>query len=365
MESFSLLKYWRGGGGGGRTTIADAIRFSTDTPDTVATAVLRPSSVTTDDDGDDDGGPFFDLEFTALPIDDGDVEEGEFNFELCSVGSGNARARGGEGDDRVIESLSPPDDYFFKGKLAPLEPTSIVITASEPDNKSQFPTVSLLKSATKFRIFLLRLRKPKSTAAAVANASPKQQPQGERQSRFFVKFKVDEVPIISLFTRDNSSRNTSSGGRTAKPQAEDSSAATTDEKRFAREVVQKYLNMIKPLYVKVSRWHVERLRLPSELAPAKAPPQEAAAIGGGAKGFPAGLRVVGKRLGKSRSASEVVAAVRSPPPQRRDDSLRELQDGIQSAIAHCKRSFTTSNQGPESPLVRSKSDPTQATGNQN
>ncbi|URD93414.1 hypothetical protein MUK42_00696 [Musa troglodytarum] len=338
MDSFSLLKYWRGGGGDGRTTIADAIRFSTDTPDTVATAVLRPSSVTTDDDGDDDGGPFFDLEFTTLPIDDGEVEEGEFNFELCSVGSGNARARGGEGDGSVTESLSPPDDYFFKGKLAPLEPTSIVITACEPDNKSQFPTVSLLKSATKLRIFLLRLRKPKSTAAGVANASPKQQPQGERQSRFFVKFKVAEVPIISHFTRDNSSRNTSSGDRAAMPQAEDSPAATTEEKRFAREVVQKYLNIIKPFYVKVSRWHVERLRLPSELAPAKAPPQEA-------RGFPAGLRVVGKRLGKSRSASAAVAAVRSLPPQRRDDSLREQQDGIQSAIAHCKRSFTTSDQG--------------------
>jgi hypothetical protein len=43
-----------------------------------------------------------------------------------------------------------------------------------------------------------------------------------------------------------------------------------------------------------------------------------------------------------------VAAAPSPPPpspgapQRRDDSLLQLQDGIQSAIAHCKRSFNAS-----------------------
>jgi hypothetical protein len=75
---------------------------------------------------------------------------------------------------------------------------------------------------------------------------------------------------------------------------------------------------------------------------------------------PAGLKQVCKRLGKSRSASSAVAAAPSPPsagtttpqqqaaaapPQRRDDSLLQVQDGIQSAIAHCKRSFNASSKG--------------------
>jgi hypothetical protein len=47
------------------------------------------------------------------------------------------------------------------------------------------------------------------------------------------------------------------------------------------------------------------------------------------------------RLQKSRSASaaQVCAAALLPPPARRDDSLAEKQDGIASAIAHCKESL--------------------------
>jgi hypothetical protein len=49
------------------------------------------------------------------------------------------------------------------------------------------------------------------------------------------------------------------------------------------------------------------------------------------------------RLRKSRSASatqvSAAAAAQSPTPARRDDSLAEKQDGIASAIAHCKESL--------------------------
>ncbi|WOL02159.1 hypothetical protein Cni_G10878 [Canna indica] len=382
MESFSLLKYWRGGGGG--ATVAAAIRSSTPAPSsatTVAAAVIRPSSATTDDGGgDDDEGPFFDLEFAALPADDGssgesqgEVDEGEFNFELSSVGSGGAGGGGGGAGEGIrAEGFTPSDDLFFKGKLVPLDSSSIVIAASDSDNKPHFPAVSLLKSATKFRVFLPGLRKPKTTSAesngapvaVMATGSPKPPPQQQQQqSRFFVKFKVDEVPIVSLFTRDNSSRN-SSTNRASKPPTEETTATTTaaaveaEEKRFAREVLQKYRNMIKPLYVRASRKHGEKPKLPAEPAPPKAaagpgegePGEAAPALGpaasaSGNKSLPAGLRVVGKRLGKSWSASAAVAAVPSPPPQRRDDSLLEQQDGIQSAIAHCKRSFTAPEKG--------------------
>uniref|UniRef100_A0A0D9V335 Uncharacterized protein n=1 Tax=Leersia perrieri TaxID=77586 RepID=A0A0D9V335_9ORYZ len=63
------------------------------------------------------------------------------------------------------------------------------------------------------------------------------------------------------------------------------------------------------------------------------------------------------RLRKSRSASAAqMAAARSPP--RRDDSLIELQDGIASAIAHCKESLHRASVSEcDSPLLRSRSDP--------
>nr|XP_008376663.2 probable membrane-associated kinase regulator 5 isoform X2 [Malus domestica] len=66
--------------------------------------------------------------------------------------------------------------------------------------------------------------------------------------------------------------------------------------------------------------------------------------------FPAGFRVVCKNLGKSKSATVMAA----PPVQRRDDSLLLHNDGIQSAILHCKRSF--SSRDSLSSLSRSTSD---------
>ncbi|KAM1747871.1 hypothetical protein ACFX12_008933 [Malus domestica] len=62
----------------------------------------------------------------------------------------------------------------------------------------------------------------------------------------------------------------------------------------------------------------------------------------------AGLRVVCKHLGKSWSFSSTVAAAPSGVviTQMRDDSLLQQQDGIQSAILHCKRSFNASRAEP-------------------
>ncbi|KAG8077285.1 hypothetical protein GUJ93_ZPchr0007g3717 [Zizania palustris] len=63
------------------------------------------------------------------------------------------------------------------------------------------------------------------------------------------------------------------------------------------------------------------------------------------------------RLRKSRSASATQTAVQSPPPHR-DDSLLEKQDGIASAIAHCKESLHRASVSElDSPLLRSRSDP--------
>ncbi|XP_050377585.1 probable membrane-associated kinase regulator 2 [Argentina anserina] len=407
MEAFSLLKYWRGGGLVASSTTPLNAPNVTSAAATILTAVAENC----DDSHDtDDDGPFFDLEFSVPDEedeaaheasdsttsgdddsddvevqqhgeddesdDDDDVdgeEEGEFNFTVSS-GSSNDRT-----DPNL--SMSPSDDLFFKGKLVPIEPSSFVFNSAEPNSKAQFPG-SLLKSATKLRVFMSGLKKSKSN---LSNPESKTEPtNGSQQEQndkvlednkqqkqgklFTVKLKVEEVPIVSLFTRDNSSRIST---KTQSQKAQISEEAASEEKRFSKEVVQKYLKMVKPLVVRVSKRYGEKTRFsgqltsatPEEKSGAEAEVSEAAAAASNVRSLkqgniPAGLRVVCKHLGKSRSASSAVAAAPpgTVPSQRRDDSLLQQQDGIQSAILHCKRSFNASRDSDCTPLPRSVSD---------
>ncbi|KAM5572315.1 putative membrane-associated kinase regulator 2 [Rosa sericea] len=405
MEAFSLLKYWRGGGLVASSAPPNNV---TSAAATILTAVAENSDESHETDDDDDDGPFFDLEF-AVPdeaeaheasgssdsatsgdesevevhqldgeddeSDDDDVdvdgEEGEFNFTVSS-GSSNDHT-----DPNL--SMSPSDDLFFKGKLVPIEPSSIVFNPSEPNSKAQFAG-SLLKSATKFRVFMSGLKKSKSnsngpenktepTNGSVQEQHEKQENKQQKQGKLFtVKLKVEEVPIVSLFTRDNSSRIST---KTQNQKTQSSEEAASEEKRFSKEVMQKYLKMVKPLYVRVSKRYGEKTRLsgqlsvsspqPAEKSQAEAEVSEPAASNVKSTlkqgNIPAGLRVVCKHLGKSRSASSAVAAAPpgTVPSQRRDDSLLQQQDGIQSAILHCKRSFNASRDSDSTPLSRSVS----------
>ncbi|XWS61701.1 hypothetical protein CRYUN_Cryun07bG0148500 [Craigia yunnanensis] len=403
MEAFSLLKYWRGGGtttGGGSSNACVNARSAATTGGTT-TIVTTHQALDTDDEDDEDDGPFFDLEF-AVPDEDeteenGEIDEGdnvedeesedqnddvdtksdddgcsdgerEFNFTLSS-GSSNDRS-----DPNL--TLSPSDDLFFKGRLVPIEPSS-----SLDLKPPQFP-VSLLKSATKFRVFLLRFKKSKlystekTESVSVPTGTPKKQETTQEENNsnnknkfFTVKFKVEEVPIVSLFSRDNS--------KSQKQQSSEDSVS--DEKKFSKDVMQKYLKKVKPLYVRVSRRYGEKLRFPGQLSLGSLRPATLPSIAAqkSEKGqmevevgesqvngknlkqvnIPAGLRVVRKHLGKSRSASSAVAAAPPAPTssKRRDDSLLQQQDGIQSAILHCKRSFNGFRES--SVLPRSVSDP--------
>ncbi|KAL3742990.1 hypothetical protein ACJRO7_018315 [Eucalyptus globulus] len=446
MEAFSLLKYWRGGGVGGGDPPAAPVPATT-TIFATASAVSRSSPETDEDDDDGDDGPFFDLEFAPVPEDeddgekpeegeeegerqkrdepsndeddsdsecgggdeDGDDVEREFDFTLSSGSSGSSHDCS---DANIVSSLSPSDDLFFKGKLVPIEP-------SDPDSTKppSFPAAaSLLKSATKFRVFMLGLKKSKlvntlekaektetseepcltvttppqkARAQENSNNNKKQSNSGSSSSKFFtVKFKVEEVPLVSLFTRDNSSRS-ASGAKPQQKQTSEDDAASGDERRFAREAMRRYLKKVKPFYIRVSKRYGERLGLSGQLGHAVFEPTEGeksrskasavAEVGSGGQGrsqrrgqgqgqgqgnssIPAGLRVVCKHLGKSRSASSAVAAApggqaAAAAASRRDDSLLQQQDGIQSAILHCKRSFNASRDSESSLLARSVSDP--------
>ncbi|KAE8671595.1 endoglucanase/exoglucanase B [Hibiscus syriacus] len=410
MIAFSLLKYWRGGGGGSNACVSARSAAGTAGGGGTTTIVTTHQVVDTDDE-EDDNGAFFDLEF-AVPDEDeteenadveeegGDVEdEGsedqndgvggksddgcsdgdrEFNFTLSSGSSGDP--------SDPNPTLSPSDDLFFKGRLVPIE------TNSSLESKSSQIPVSLLKSATKFRVFLLRFKKSKfnsteKTESGTADelvsvpttSSPKKQeePQEEdnnnNKNKLFT-VKVEEVPIMSLFSRDNS--------QSQKQQSSDETVS--DEKKFSKDVIQKYLKKVKPLYVRVSRRYGEKLKFSGQLSlgslkPATPPStaaqkpvsgkettaekgQAEAEVGKNTKqvSIPAGLRVVCKHLGKSRSASSAVAAVPPAPAvsKRRDESLLQQQDGIQGAILHCKRSFNGCQDSSESSILpRSVSDP--------
>ncbi|XP_058772971.1 probable membrane-associated kinase regulator 2 [Vicia villosa] len=394
MEAFTLLKYWRGAGLVGLSPSSE-----TTTTTTILSAVSQNDNATSesddDDNNDEDEGPFFDLEFTAPDEeeehvydetnpnkqqldeeqeseDGGDENETETEFKITLSPSSNER------NDANL-SLSPLEDI----EIVELKPSSFVLNnASEPNSKPQF-TASLLKSATKFRVFMSGLKKPKIDSVITQK---KQKPNR-------IKFKIEEVPIVSLFTRDNSSKGNinnnnksqSNQNQNQNQKVEHEALSPLEEKRFSKEVVMhRYLKMVKPLYIRVSRRysHGEKVEKFGSVSTDNKVEAEIATEGktvaeseeNSAKStqiqnqsqkqgnIPAGLRVVYKHLGKSRSASSAVAA--SPPAlvssKRRDDSLLQQQDGIQGAILHCKRSFNASREcESSSQLPRSVSDPLQ------
>ncbi|KAL4281476.1 hypothetical protein GQ457_03G014090 [Hibiscus cannabinus] len=208
---------------------------------------------------------------------------------------------------------SSPNDNFSKRKIIPIEASS----------KPQSP-IALLKSAPKFRVFTLR----KSKSMAYADISdgagliglPTEPPKHEKQGsnkHFRVKSKMEDSP------------------RKSQGKTEDDSS-----KRLLKDVMQKYLNKFKPLYVKASKKNSLKvsgdLPVPSPVVSVKEK-----------------QRGVCKQLGKSRSTS----AASSSPISRRDDSLLLQHDGIQSAILHCKKSLNSSRES--SRLSRCTSDSSQ------
>ncbi|KAG5228307.1 membrane-associated kinase regulator [Salix suchowensis] len=403
MEAFSLLKYWRGGG--------TAVDGNCNARATKTVTAVSPNRAETDDENDNDDGPFFDLEF-AVP------DEEEEGGDGMKEKKGNNGADSEEENDAAEASDEVEDDDMDeereigftlssassndRRRLVPIEPSSL-----EPNSKSSQFSVSILKSAVKFRVFMLGLKKKPSTATtnekaeanvvpSLASSTPKLQREkneenGKQSKLFTVKFKVEEVPVMSLFTRDNSKsiKSSQKQNSTEESTASDAGVASSDEKqKFSKDVMQKYLQKVKPLYIRVSKRYGEKLKLSGQLSlgsglktPAAPPPStvtqktttadkvekekesvEAPAVAKGQKqgNLPSGLSVVCKHLGKRRSASS--AAVEAAPPgpvlsNRRDDSLLQQHDGIQSAILHCKRSFNASRDSDSSVLSRSVSDP--------
>ncbi|KAF3563100.1 hypothetical protein DY000_02012477 [Brassica cretica] len=417
MEAFSLLNYWKNNGGGG---VSSGLNFlppqSSDSScrySGEATTIVTSVSVkeTEEEDAGDDEGPFFDLKLSVPVEEEEESEEHGDEVSEDDVGGGKS----GEGDSDCTEGgceykftlsscsggedegvdqdliVSPSGDVYLKGQIVEeVEPPS---TGTEQTCSVKAPaaqlSASILKSATKLRVFMLGMKKSKLLLAKSGDLDkqnpplppsqpPSQSPESQLKSTVTVSLKPEEVPVVSLFTRDNSSRNSSSSSSspctsTTTKRQNGNEPVVSEENRFV--MMQKYLKKVKPLYVRVSRRYGEKLKHSGPLsldssAPATIPTAEKAGSpvkkahkpGNININIPAGFKVVRKRLGKSRSSSSTTTippatTVTTPSEsRRRDDSLLQQQDSIQSAILHCKRSFNSSRDKDPSVLPRSVSD---------
>ncbi|EYU25169.1 hypothetical protein ABFS82_06G026300 [Erythranthe guttata] len=301
MEALGILKFWRSAIAGGDV--------SSEGDD-----VLNAASGTDDDEAGKEEA-FFDLDFKS---ERGDAASKDFQF---------------------IES---PRDVF--------------LSKSDFSNSKSLSPVTTLRSAPKFKVFMLGFKKSsKFEKTELSNGETKASPLNqlskssklEQSNRFSLKCRVAEAPAASpALTRDNSLRS-----KMLKENYEASSDVVSSEKS-----VPKYLRLIKPFYVKVSN----KTKLTYSLTPSSSP--VTAPVNLSPRKFSEGSRVgsfkiVTRNLVKSRSASAAVGAA-PPSIRRRDDSLLEQHDGIQGAILHCKRSFNSSSQ--EYPqLSRASSEPSQ------
>ncbi|MCL7031811.1 hypothetical protein MKW94_006908 [Papaver nudicaule] len=332
-------------------------------------------------DGEDEG-PFFDLEF-AVPheeekdeCEDGDSETSDDDDDDDDGFDFTVSPDSNVGNQIDSSSLSPNNLTFSVPPLllqsSPCSSTSSASSSVENSStnpKVQFP-VSLIKTATKIRVFMLGFKnsnnnsanKPKSedqNREKQSTSIKTEQKQSNNNKKFVtVKFKVEEIlPVISFFTKDSSSNHKLISSQ------EETEEEDEEKKLITKDVLQKYLKMIKPLYVRVSKRYNNNggafspsrsMNSPSVIpssSPLKVETEESSKNlrKQGVGNLPNGLRIVRKHLGKSRSASSVnpVTATTTNSAsgiqaKRRDDSLLQQQDGIQSAILHCKRSFNAS-----------------------
>ncbi|CAL9243293.1 unnamed protein product [Arabidopsis halleri] len=118
----------------------------------------------------------------------------------------------------------------------------------------------------------------------------------------------------------------------------------TDDTMFDDSVSKRFFSLIKPLYTKSTKKQSSSTITSPSSSPAAKEKQRS--------NIPSGIRSVRRQLGKSRSASAAIGGMSRA--NRVDESLQVQQDGIQSAILHCKRSFHGSRES--SLLSRSTSE---------
>lgn len=325
MEALSFFKFWKPISSNQKENLSyNGSRDANEVPSLVVCSEGEP------EEGDDS---FFELELTVSDFDNNhrkqcnrfDSNEGQQPFHFSTKNAGHGELMMSQQQQTAISSMSSSSDVLSKRKILPIEPSS----------KPQSP-IALLKSAPKLKVSIFKKSKSMATAKAEKTETAK------RGSKLLtVKFKVEEISNLSVFSRASSLRKTQTRDSADESSSSLSSSYDHSSKRFSKDVIQKYLKLIKPFYVKVSKKN-EKMRFSRELSeaspvssPATLRPQSPKKEKQG--NVPSAFRGVSRHLGKSKSASATAAL----SPARRDDSLLLQHDGIQSAILHCKNSFNS------------------------
>ncbi|KAL2324581.1 hypothetical protein Fmac_023639 [Flemingia macrophylla] len=219
MEALNFLKFWR---------------HATMTP------TSEPHLVVETDTESDEDDSFFDLELT-LP----DFDNKENNITVQNDDTPKQTTTTTEPKDNdVIPKPAlplPPPEPISKRKILPIEPIS----------KPQSP-IALLRSAPSFRIFTFRKR----------HRMDQQKTEREQKNEtkvFAVKLDVEDFRSSPALSRDNSTRSFGTKVRSCgheEPKAE----------RFSKEVLRKYLKLIKPFYLKVSKRYGEKVAFPTRVS---------------------------------------------------------------------------------------------------
>lgn len=226
---------------------------------------------------------------------DGEEEATFFDLELPLSGDQSVASAGGA--ERVEVEL----DFVDDGEEVVTAELQAASAEEAGHGVEAVPVELALGPAARLRGILHKLRKPKAAekpGGSGGASSP------EEQSRLLVKDRVDIAPRSGVCT------------------------IAGNERRAPKEAVLKYLSKIITLARRRGDREGPDLSRPSHS-------QATTDVAAGSSRAP-----VGKRLGKSRSS--VAAAPPALPQQRSDDSLLQVQDGIESAIAHCKLSLDAS-----------------------
>lgn len=338
---------------------------------------LRSSDVGVPDEchNGDDTCSLFDIDFTlpfytddplkdiTSPCTDEDSEEEEFEFDISSSNLIQPNTN---------QSVSPADNLISKCQLLPVQdpPCGDMGRKLEVESddgkgtvqcgtvngiKTQFPT--LLKSATRLKVTLFGLKKSANVgmdlqASCAEDASNMDFPVHKQNKFLAVKFKVVDVPLFFRFTRDNSTgskRDESSNGFQNKSDYSDGDIghckSNEKEKKKVKEIVQKYVKMIKPLYVKISQRYTDKNKHADLEKSGVASIARNSGFSGSERShqnqlsFSGNLKTVYKSFCKERNTSSNVDLALHT--NYNESTMLELQSAIQGAIAHCKQSNYT------------------------
>ncbi|CAI9767691.1 unnamed protein product [Fraxinus pennsylvanica] len=249
-----------------------------------------------------------------------DDEESFFDLVLKSPGCTN-----NEETKKEFHFVESPRDVFMTGNNLSME----------SDSKLLSSPISLLKSGPMFKVFMLGFRKAGKSESgdelpAISSTRFSRSSKNEQSKRFSVKCK-SEAAVSPCLTRDNSLRS-----KLIKESSDETSTVAKP-----KQSVPKYLKLIKPLYVKVSKRQNEKSKFSNSVTPISSP--TTATVNLSQSSRVGSFKIVTKHLGKSRSASAAVGMSPSPINRRDGSLLQQHEDGIQGAILHCKKSYDSSS----------------------